>query len=129
MRRHRHSLASTILTLSLLTDARNDEVIPRQPVDQYVKEQCAAGASINYSLSDGTEHVSETLVSIPAVLEWVFKRFDGTLKQTGCTTSTHSPFGNSDLVALMGKDAAAQYQKYAGFSQQNLADKAGVKTK
>ncbi|CEH12814.1 Lipase, secreted [Ceraceosorus bombacis] len=90
--------------------ARNDEVIPRPPVDDYVKWQCANGARIEYSLSDLSEHATETLIGVPGAVDWINKVFEGRLKQPKCVQSQHSLLSLTSYGAepILGTKAANQ---------------------
>ncbi|CEH13168.1 Lipase, secreted [Ceraceosorus bombacis] len=69
--------------------AKNDQVIPRPPVDEYVASQCAQGARIEYSLNPVSEHVSETVAGVAGQVDWINKVFESKLVQPACLNSTH----------------------------------------
>lgn len=118
-----------VALLSVVFHAALDQVIPEEPLRQYVEAQCAAGSIIEYSRSI-SEHATEvsqlcssnpcllladtpliqTYISIPKVFNWIVAAFDHKLNATGCTRTTHSIANFLDPLFQLnaGPKAAAQ---------------------
>ncbi|PWN48229.1 LIP-domain-containing protein [Violaceomyces palustris] len=70
--------------------AGTDEIIPAAPVTQYVNDQCAGGASIQYVVDAIGEHVTEYFVGSGGNFKWITDRFDGKIQDKyACTNATN----------------------------------------
>lgn len=74
--------------------ADSDQVIPSGPVHQYVSEQCAQGANIQYVPWKGDDHVSVEYLGLPDALQFIIQALEFRTPTVPCGTA------NSDILTI-----------------------------
>lgn len=81
--------------------ADEDEIIPAGAVRQYVQQQCAMGANIQYVPWLGNNHVGIEYMGIPDAFQFLIQAFKGETPQVLCGTP------NDDVLTLASKGVSA----------------------
>ena len=64
-----------------------DTLVRPEVTEQYVRDQCAAGASIQFDTYPETGHFAVRTVAAPMVRDWLLARLNGEPAGSGCTTT------------------------------------------
>lgn len=66
--------------------AEGDEIIPFEPVQQYVDEQCSAGANIQFVKWRGDDHETVEYLGLPDALKFSLQALEGNTPRVKCGT-------------------------------------------
>lgn len=86
-----------------------DEIVPYQDHADYVKEQCAGGANIQFQTLPIAEHITGELLGIPGSIIFLKQAFEGQTPKVICGTGLPDFSGmlfTSQADEVMGKQAA-----------------------
>ncbi|CBQ73810.1 probable lipase precursor [Sporisorium reilianum SRZ2] len=96
--------------------ALEDEIVPFKPAQQYVTEQCAKGANINWNVFPIAEHISAELFGLVPGLDWLSKAYRGQAPKVICGSSIPAITGVNSPSAqqVLGADLAQQLSNLNG---------------
>lgn len=85
--------------------ADSDEIIPSGPVKQYVSEQCAEGANIQYVPWKGDDHVGVEYLGLPDALKFIIQAFENRTPNVTCGTANNDilTIGSTSLGDALGQ--------------------------
>ncbi|CAO1624284.1 unnamed protein product [Parajaminaea phylloscopi] len=119
-----------------LYHALEDEIVPYNDSAQYVKDQCAGGANIQFVTLPIAEHLTGEIEGILPAIDFLDKAFKGTTPPVLCGTISLLP--TSSAQTLLGTKGAAQlaklqnnkaaFQGAAGMSHNDANNADGVVT-
>jgi hypothetical protein len=66
-----------------------DTMVRPEVTERYVRDECAAGASIEFDTYRDAGHFAVRDIASPAVVSWLLDRLAGLPAPTGCSTTTH----------------------------------------
>ncbi|EST09449.1 Lipase, secreted [Kalmanozyma brasiliensis GHG001] len=92
--------------------ALEDEIVPFAPASQYVKEQCAEGADINWNVLPVQEHVSAEVTGIAPAIAWLSEAFQGKAPKVPCGAG-NLPVAPS-VKEVLGDDLVNHLHNLAG---------------
>lgn len=86
------SSASSITTFTpsyprLIWHAGLDTIVPLDTVKQYVSEECARNANIQFQVLPLTEHIAALVLGVPGIVEFMTNLFNHTTSPIECGTS------------------------------------------
>lgn len=79
----------TIKTPRLIFHALLDEIIPLSDAQAYVKQQCSAGANIQFMLIPLAEHATGEIEGVPSVTQFISQAFAGTTPKVSCGSTVN----------------------------------------
>ena len=93
-----------------------DEIVPFAPAQQYVKEQCAKGANINWNVFPIAEHATAQIFGLVPALYWMSQALEGKAPKVVCGTATTPVTGVNSPSAeqVLGSDLAGQLASLNG---------------
>lgn len=95
-----------------------DEVVPRDEHEQFIQQQCSAGAKIQYHVLPLEDHVSAVAFSIPSGIQALQQIYAGTLDTGKCgSPDLKANTINPDSIQaeqIMGADAVTQLRSLKG---------------
>lgn len=97
----------------LLYHALADEIVPYNDSQQYVKDQCAGGANIQFVTLPLAEHVTGEVEGIVGAIQYLGQLYDGTTPKVACGTAPGLlDFTNqAQTASVMGNDLATKFEK------------------
>ncbi|GAC93902.1 lipase precursor [Pseudozyma hubeiensis SY62] len=89
-----------------------DEIVPFQPAQDYVTEQCAKGADINWNVYPIAEHISAELLGLLPGIDWLSKAYKGQAPKVACGGGV--PATPPPAEDVLGGDLASQFRSLNG---------------
>lgn len=93
----------------LMYHAMYDEIIPYNDTQQYIKDQCEQGASIQSFTSPITEHVTTQMAGWLPTIAWLQQAFEGSLPDVQCGTAFNTSSIGDAAQVLGSQDLANRY--------------------
>ncbi|TKY84485.1 hypothetical protein EX895_006386 [Sporisorium graminicola] len=93
-----------------------DEIVPYKPAEQYVQEQCAKGANINWNVYPIAEHATAELIGLVPGIYWLSQAFNGQAPKVACGAGIPDIAGSNTPPAqqVLGTDLAKQLASLNG---------------
>ncbi|TKY86840.1 hypothetical protein EX895_004481 [Sporisorium graminicola] len=103
--------------------ALEDEIVPFKPAKQYVQEQCAKGANINWNVYPIAEHATALVFGLAPAIDWLSKAYAGRAPKVACgagipaMTGVNSPSAQQVLGADLAQQLGSLNGKQSAFGK------------
>src|SRR3546814_8543032 len=100
----------------LVVQSTNDQIIDAEEVDIQVAKYVDGGAEVLYLRDRFSEHISLMILGLPAMLDWLERRFDG----------EHAPVGtNPDTSIALTAHSIPAFLRLVGAAAETVVGRAG----